>query len=117
MESVTLSKTGAVPAKTLEEVFAARHGCTPEQFQRRMFWRTLHWHALFLAPLFLIGRYFSVDFALIASCGHARSMEFIREETEAYRTDPRNAAWLRRRAKIRISTRKLLRMARANLES
>jgi hypothetical protein len=117
MESFSLEKNAAVPAKTLEEVFAARHGCTFGQFQQRVFWRTLHWHALILAPLFLVGRYFDFDFALIAACGHVRSMNSLREEIEAYRNDPRNAGWLRHRARIRISTRKLLRLARAYLES
>jgi hypothetical protein len=44
-------------------------------------------------------------------------MDFLREEIEAYRDDPRNSGWLRRRAKIRISARKLLKVARDHIES
>ena len=111
MESTLLKHPGAVSARTFEEVFVERHGCTLVQFRRRVFWRTLHWHALFLAPLFLLSRHFRADFDLIATCGRVRSMDFLREEIEAYRDDPRNSGWLRRRAKIRISARKLLKFA------
>jgi hypothetical protein len=117
MESALHRSPAALSAKTFEEVFAARHGCTAGQFRQRVFWRTLHSHALFLAPLFLLSRHFRADFDLIATCGRVRSMDFLREEIEAYRDDPRNSGWLRRRAKIRISARKLLKVARDHIES
>jgi hypothetical protein len=116
MESTLLKHPGAVSARTFEEVFVERHGCTLVQFRRRVFWRTLHWHALFLAPLFLLKRYSAADFDLIAACGRAQSMGSLREEIEAYRHDPRNEGWLRRRARIRLSGRRLLRMAYDYLE-
>jgi hypothetical protein len=112
MESALPKHRDAVSNKTLQELFIARHGCTPRQFRRRVFWRSLHWQALFLAPLLLPARHFSADFELIGACGSARSLDAIREEIQAFRHDPRNAGWLRRRARIRVSARKLLQMAR-----
>jgi len=74
MESALPKHRDAVSNKTLQELFIARHGCTPRQFRRRVFWRSLHWQALFLAPLLLPARHFSADFELIGACGaRARS--------------------------------------------
>jgi hypothetical protein len=112
MESALPKHRDAVSNKTLQDIFIARHGCTLRQFRRRVFWQSLHWQALFLAPLLLPARHFAADFELINTCGNARSLDSIREEIEAFRLDPRNAGWLRRRAMIRVSTRKLLQMAR-----
>jgi hypothetical protein len=117
MESNSPKEAGPIPGKTWEKVFVARHGCKPAQFSRRIFWRTLHFHALFPAPLLLLGGYFRADFNLIASCGRARSLDAVLEELDAFRHDPRNTGWLRSRARIRISTRKLLQIARNDLKN
>jgi len=116
MESVLIENHGTASGKTLEELFSAHPGCPLEQFRKRMFWRTLHTHALILAPPLLLSRYFAPDFQLISSCGRARSMDVLLEEIQAYRENPLTADWLRRRAKVRISTRKLQKVARAYLK-
>jgi hypothetical protein len=116
MESVLIKNRGITPGRTLEELFSAHHGCTLNQFRPRIFWRTLHSHALIIAPPLLLGHYFALDFQLISSCGRARSMDALREEIQTYRDDPQNAEWLRRCAKVRISTRKLQKVARAYLK-
>jgi hypothetical protein len=117
MESISSKEAGRIPGKTWEEVFAARHGCKPAQFSQRIFWRTLHFHALFPAPLLLLGGHFRADFNLIATCGRARSLGAVVEELYTFRHDPRNTGWLRSRARIRISTRKLLQIARNDLKN
>jgi len=54
---------------TFAELYCAKNGCAPRQFRRRVFWRTLHWHAWPLAPLLLLGGYFTADDELISVCG------------------------------------------------
>lgn len=112
MEPVTSSPALAPPAKTLAEAFCARHGCTLAQFRARMFWRTLHWHAVPVAPFLRLGNFFAADEDLVAGCGRARSMHDLRDEIEEYRFHPLNHGWLRRRLGLRISTQRLRALAR-----
>jgi hypothetical protein len=98
--------------KTFEEVYCAHHRCTAQEFSRGIFWLALHRHALPLAPLLLWGKYFAADRELIVACGRARSMRQIREEIEQHGCHPHNVGWLRQRCAIRISIRRLHRLAR-----
>ena len=105
----------APAVKTLEEAYCDRHRCAPAQFHRRVFWTTLHRHALPFAPLLLSGGYFAADDDLIAACGRARTMREIREELTDHRYHPQNTGWLRQRLAVRISTHRLARLAREHL--
>lgn len=96
---------------TFAELYCARTGCPPEKFSRRIFWRTLHWHVLPFAPFLLIGNYFDPDHSLIKSCGWASRMREIRDETRDFPYHAQNSGWLRRHAKLRISTQRLCRLA------
>jgi hypothetical protein len=116
MKPAPIKNPGEVSSRTLGEVFIARHGCTPKQFRKRVFWRTLHFQAVLLAPLLLLGHHFAADFELISACERARSMRSVREEIGVFRHDSRNMGWLRRVVRIRLSTQKLLRLAHAYLE-
>src|SRR5262245_48935803 len=115
MENVLSSAAAVAANKTLSEAFCDRHGCTAADFRRRFFWRTLHRHALPLAPLLRLGGYFAVDEDLIAGCGSARSMRDLQEEIQAHRHHPLNRGWLRRQLALRISTHRLRRLARSYL--
>jgi hypothetical protein len=59
--------------------------------------------------------YFSVDRELIRACGSVRSMGQLNEELAEYVVDHRNRGWLRRRARVRVSTQRLRRLARSHL--
>ena len=96
---------------TFAELYCAQVGCGPQEFRRKIFWRVLHRHAIPVAPLLLPGRYFASDCALIDACGRATRLDQIYEEVREYPFDPQNRRWLRRRAKIRISTQRLVRVA------
>ncbi len=96
---------------TFAELYCARTGCSPHQFQQRIFWRTLHWYALPLAPLILISDYFASDYDLIDACSRATRMKEIYQELHERRTYPRHSNWLRRHTRLRISTRRLDRLA------
>ena len=85
-----------------------------ENFNEHLFWRCLHRHAVLLAPLFarLNANYFAPDRDLIARAALARTMPELNEEIRGFIDDVRNRCWLRRRGRVRVSTRRLRREAR-----
>ncbi len=112
MEPVTTMRSTAAAVKTWEESYCERHRCTPLQFRQRVFWRTLHWHALPLAPFLLPTGFFAEDLELIGACGQVRGMRELREELKEFRFRRVSESWLRRAMAIRVSTERLRRLAR-----
>lgn len=97
---------------TFTELYCARHGCAPQEFHQRIFWRTLHWHAVPFAPLLLLGNHFKFDHRLIDACARVTRLHQISEqirERPFHRQEI--GGWLRRHAKLRISTRRLRQLA------
>lgn len=105
--------------KTFEEKFCETQGCASEQFSKKVFWRCLHPHAAPIAVLLLAVRsdYFSVDFELISAVRRAEKMNEVWEDVREYFLSPRYKGWLRKRANIRISARRLIALAREHLPS
>lgn len=102
--------TTAMIAPTLAERYSAHSRCAPGVVQREIFWRTLHRHALPLAPL-LGARYFESDRRLIDACARATSLEQVRDEIHMHPIHAYYGRWLHRHARIRISTLRLRRLA------
>ena len=102
--------TAELTRPTLAERYRARHRCAPDEVQREIFWRTLHRHALPLAPL-LGARYFESDRSLIDACARATSLEQVRDEIHIHPLHTHHGRWLHRHARIRISTLRLQRLA------
>jgi hypothetical protein len=100
--------------KSFQEKYCEAHGCTPAEFSRRLFWRCLHRHAYPLAPIILLfnREYFAVDRELIAGVRRAEKMNQVWEEIREYFLSPKHTGWLRRRANIRISARRLIEIAK-----
>lgn len=96
---------------TLLELYCARHGCTPRQGHRRIFWRTLHWHALPFVPLLLLSRHFESDRGLIEDCARAIRMRQIFDAINDHAFQAQNSGWLRQHANLRVSTRRLRKLA------
>jgi hypothetical protein len=96
---------------TFAELYCTKTGCAPHEFSRRVFWRTLHRRAVPLAPLLLLSDYFESDRTLISACARATRMKQICEEIHDQSSDPHYRRWLRQRAKLRISTRRLRALA------
>jgi hypothetical protein len=96
---------------TFAELYCAHTGCAPKDFRRRVFWRTLHWHAMPLAPVLLLGDYFESDQRLIDACGSATGMQQISEQIQDHRHHPHHGDWLRQQMKLRVSTQRLRRLA------
>lgn len=99
--------------KTFEQAYCEHHQCDASRFRSHIFWAALPWRAKFVAPLLgrLRGRYFSPERDLIAAVGEAISMARIRDEIRDYFMDPVQHRWLRRLGGIRLSTRRLQRIA------
>jgi len=92
---------------TFAEAYCTHTGCPPDKFSQRIFWRTLHWHALPLAPFLLLGDYFESDRSLINACGRASRMHEVFDEARDFPYNPQNSSWLHRHANLRVSTRRL----------
>lgn len=102
-----------VRMKTFEQLYCERYGCDAVQYPRRLFYATLPWRARICAWILggFWGRYFSPERDLIADAGEATSMARIRDDIRDYFMDPVHQRWLRRGAGIRLSTRRLQRIA------
>lgn len=114
MEQGMLSLVGM---KTLEEAFCKDHRCDTERFKQVVFWRTLPRHAVFFVP-FLGGfnaRHFAADRELLERVSRSETMNQVRRELRDYFTDSQNRGWLRTAATIRVSSRRLMRLARLYL--
>lgn len=100
--------------KTFEQLYCERYACDAVRFGGQVFRASLPLRARFCA-IFLggfWGRYFGPERDLIASVGEATTMVRIRDEIRDYFMDPVHKAWPRRIAGLRISTRRLQRVAR-----
>jgi hypothetical protein len=81
--------------------------------ERRLFWKSLYPHTIPLVPLLALLRigYFKPDRELIHGLARATTPEKFRDEINDYVLNPANASWLRNRAKLRVSTRRVERFA------
>ncbi len=98
--------------RTFAELYCAQHRCESRWFKPQIFWRTLPWYVVPIAPLLLLSNHFEPDQQLIATCARATRLDQVAEEIRDHPFYPRNDSWLRQRAKIRISRRRLLDIAR-----
>lgn len=103
--------------KTFGELFCEAYHIDHDEFSRKVFWQCLYRHALPLVPFWggFHADYFAADHELILSAGRAASIRQVREEVADYFQYPNNHGWLRKRARIRISTKRLVRLARRYL--
>lgn len=100
--------------KNFQDKYCEAHGCAPADFNRRLFWRCLHRHALLIAPVILLFKpsYFDADRELIAGVRRAARMNQVWEEIREYFLNPKHTGWLRRKGNVRISARRLIETAR-----
>ena len=105
--------------KTLEDRFCEANKCPLDEFPRRMFWKCLHRHAYPLAPFLMVlrPRYFDADWELIREIRRAERMNHVWEEVREYFVSPKHVGWLRRKANIRLSARRVINVAREYLPS
>lgn len=94
--------------KTFRELYCEHHGIAPEQFERELVWRSLHWQA---RPFFWLARfcrdYCSPDFEFVCSVGKLRSRRGFRNEAAEFHYHPKNHGVLRTVLRLRISSHRL----------
>ncbi|HEY1111719.1 MAG TPA: hypothetical protein VGE76_23895 [Opitutaceae bacterium] len=99
---------------TFKAAYCTTHACPPEHFGSRVFRKVIHRRAM---PAAIVLRtlnpdFFQADFELIQAAGEATDARQLEEHLQDYRLDSRNLRWARRCAFLRISTRRLRRLAR-----
>jgi hypothetical protein len=103
--------------KSFQDLFCEEHRCKEDEFSGKVFWRALYPHAWPFVP-FLGGcrsDYFAADRELISGAGRATTMIQLRTEIADFVMDANNRGWLRQRARVRVSTTRLKRLARRYL--
>ena len=97
---------------TFKEVYCENYSCPPEHFGRQVFMKTLYPQA---RPLALFGGYRSARFArdrvLVDYCGTLRSFKEVEAEIKEYTQLGENRRFLRRTLRLRVSGRRLARLA------
>lgn len=106
-------------AETFQTKFCRAERCAETEFDRKVFWRCLHRHALPVAPVILLfnRRFFSADRELIAGVRHCTDMGGVWNEVREFFINPTHAGWLRKKANIRVSAHRLIQTAKEHLPS
>lgn len=107
-------------SKTFKRAFCERTGCQEREFRRRLFRRSLYGHARPVVPLIRLFRpaYFALDYELIDLAGEAHSWKELSDAIEAFSCSNKlRGGPLRRAFRIRVSCRKLGRIARRLMSS
>jgi hypothetical protein len=102
-----------LPATTLLARFAERAGLTVEQAELRLFREALYPEARWLGPLLRLRRgHFDPDWRFVRAAGRATTMDEFQVEVRHYSDDKAHRGWLRGRLRLRVSVRRLRRIAR-----
>ena len=99
--------------KSFRELFCETHGCPPEAFESRVFWRCLHRRSLPVSALLYRVKpsLFEADFRTIRQLGVAKSFEEFGQEVNSFRSDNRrHGGLLRRTLRVRVSGRRLMKL-------
>lgn len=109
-----IRKVTAFAGMTFKTAYCTAHACPPEHFGRRVFRAVLHRRVLpaSVALRMLNPDFFQADFDLIRAAGEATNAHQLEEYLQEYRLDSCHLHWARRRAFLRVSTRRLRRLAR-----
>lgn len=97
--------------ETFLDAYCRLHSCAETMFLQRIFWQAMYPHARLVA--LVCGRRadcFEADRALIAYCGRLTSLRQIDQELQEF-ASLRNRGFLRRQCRMRVSGRRLKRLA------
>ena len=96
-----------------KEIFCRARAVASGEYERKVFWRCLHRHALPLAYLLLRldPEFFREDFYLIHEVGDLRDPKLFTQELNYFHgRNRREKGWLRGSLAIRISAKRLIRL-------
>jgi hypothetical protein len=90
------------------EIYCARLGLPPSDFEHSVFRRSLYGHVRYLMPLLLLvdSDFFAVDFEFIRGLGAMTSRRDLATEVDGFRYHPANSGFLRRTLRLRVSVEK-----------
>ncbi|HYE31716.1 MAG TPA: hypothetical protein VEH27_09825 [Methylomirabilota bacterium] len=101
-------------ADNFKKAVCTHYGCSDEQYEERLFWKALYWHAKLPARLFWGKRdsFFKEDLELLRELAPVTDNEVFRAELNRYhgRNRRRHGPWIRQAFGIRVSGRKLLKI-------
>lgn len=101
--------------RTLAQLYAEKNHCPESDCARRLFHDCLHRRAYLALPSVITmfnPLFFSADHELIQAAGRATDPAQLERAIMDFQSDSRNYGWWRRRAGIRVSVRRLRRLAR-----
>jgi hypothetical protein len=94
--------------KTFRELYCEHHGVAPDQFERTLVRRALHWHARpFYWLLALNQTYRSADCEFVRGVGELRSRRGFHNEAAEFHYHPHNHGFLRTALRLRVSSHRL----------
>lgn len=102
--------------RTLAQYYAEKHRCPEQDCERRLFHDCLHRRAFLALPSVITmfnPLFFSADHELIQAAVRATDPAQLERAISDFQSDSRNYEWWRRRAGLRVSVRRLRRIARA----
>lgn len=95
------------------DAYCQKYGCTPEAFEKRLFWHSLHTLAKPIAPLVLMLNrdFFQPDFEAIKHLGNSTNrLNFVSELDAFFYQNRTSKSAFRGLLKLRISGKKLMAM-------
>ena len=106
-----IKASSEVRAKTFRALYCEVYRCRPEDFTRKMLWRSLHLRALPLALLIRMvrPRFFNLDLQLLEEVGNAEGPKDFLAAINGFRQDCQtNNGFLHEDMRIRVSGKRLL---------
>lgn len=95
---------------TIAERYCTHFEIAADRYGRHALWRALPLQAQVAYPLLCcIPGYFDADLEFIAAVGRGTHLRDFAGDASDYQVHPDNRTWLRRTARLRVSSRKLLR--------
>lgn len=104
-------------ANTLRTKYCAHHAIPADDFVERVFWATIPSRKRPFARLvnLVYPKYFELDRRAIWNCGRAESLAALETELSGFFSDAYKWGYLRRKARLRVSAKKLRRLAAKHL--
>ncbi|MGC8743567.1 MAG: hypothetical protein ACP5T0_06795 [Verrucomicrobiia bacterium] len=106
-------KPQKAPQRCLQEIFCDYFKCPPEKYEERLFWLCVRPNVVFIAKILWIfyRRIFYGDLEMLRQLGRTSNTREIKYELESFRHYNPPRGFFRRDLKVRVSGRRLLRIA------
>jgi hypothetical protein len=94
--------------RNFRELYCARYGLAPGQYETHILWRSLHWRGrLFFWVPGLRRTFYKPDYEYVRGVGELSSRRGFHNESTEFHYHPGNRVFLRRVCLMRVSSRRL----------